>query len=54
MIMGTECGYDVLEGAVVEHLVGVDDLGRADIERLLDLAGTLESRDVEHGPPVLT
>src|SRR6185437_7293729 len=39
---------------MVQHLVGVDDLGRDGIERLLDLAGTLESRGVENAPPVLT
>ena len=38
----------------MQHLISVDDLGRDGIERLLDLAGTLESRGVENAPPVLT
>lgn len=36
------------------HLIGVDDLGRAGIARLLDLAGTLEARGAENAPPVLS
>jgi aspartate carbamoyltransferase catalytic subunit len=38
----------------VTHLIGVDDLGRAGIERLLDLAAGLEARGVEGAPPVLS
>ena len=35
------------------HLIGVDDLGREGIERLLVLAATLEARGVEGAPPAL-
>jgi aspartate carbamoyltransferase catalytic subunit len=54
MTRAVPCGYYEVREDTVQHLVGVDDLGRDGIERLLDLAGTLESRGVENAPPVLT
>ncbi|MGI8916013.1 MAG: hypothetical protein ACR2JY_19950 [Chloroflexota bacterium] len=38
----------------MQQLIGVDDLGRSGIVRLLDIAASLESRGVENAPPVLT
>ena len=36
------------------HLISVDDMGRAGIERLLELAATLEARGVDGAPRVLS